>query len=80
MPRPKTNTSRWSLISKTLHKRKVACEGEHEDIEANDRMIQKARDQLQTVQNNFDGIEAGLECLFRSLVQNRVSLLNIISL
>ncbi|RRT53325.1 hypothetical protein B296_00048405 [Ensete ventricosum] len=67
MTRPKTKTSRLSLISKALHKRKMACKGEHEDIEANDRRVQKARDQLQTVQNSFDGIEAGLECLFRSL-------------
>ncbi|CAL9080367.1 unnamed protein product, partial [Musa acuminata var. zebrina] len=81
MPRPKTKTSRWSLISKALHKRKVACEGEHEDIEANDDgRVQKARDQLQILQNSIDEIEAGLECLFRSLVQNRVSLLNILSL
>ncbi|RZR93308.1 hypothetical protein BHM03_00021778 [Ensete ventricosum] len=62
MTRPKTKTSRLSLISKALHKRKMACKGEHEDIEANDRRVQKARDQLQTVQNSFDGIEAGLEC------------------
>ncbi|CAL9071296.1 unnamed protein product [Musa textilis] len=80
MPRPKTKTSRWSLISKALHKRKVACEGEHEDIEANDGRVQKAGDQLQKLQNSIDDIEAGLECLFRSLVQNRVSLLNILSL
>ncbi|CAL9146075.1 unnamed protein product [Musa hybrid cultivar] len=81
MPRPKTKTSRWSLISKALHKRKVACEGEHEDIEANDDgRVPKARDQLQILQKSIDEIEAGLECLFRSLVQNRVSLLNILSL
>ncbi|RRT53148.1 hypothetical protein B296_00012952 [Ensete ventricosum] len=64
MPGPKTKISRWSLISKALHKRKVACEGEHKDIEANDGRVQKARDQLQILQNSIDDIEAGLEYLY----------------
>ncbi|KAG6529731.1 hypothetical protein ZIOFF_011945 [Zingiber officinale] len=36
MPRPKTKANRWSLISNALHKRKIACKDESEDVEAND--------------------------------------------
>ncbi|CAL9127799.1 unnamed protein product [Musa acuminata var. zebrina] len=73
MPRPQGKASRWSLISKALQKRKVACEGEQEEIEDNDGKIQRA-------QNHIEDIETGLECLFRRLIKNRVSLLNIRSL
>ncbi|WOL07251.1 hypothetical protein Cni_G15990 [Canna indica] len=36
--------------------------------------------QLQTIDRNFGDLENGLECLFRRLIRNRVSLLNILSL
>lgn len=75
---PRTKTGRWSLISKALHKRKVACDDEkHGHTEANHGVLQKL--ESQTLQNVED-IEAGLECLFRRLIQNRVTLLNILSL
>ncbi|CAL9774049.1 unnamed protein product, partial [Musa acuminata subsp. burmannicoides] len=80
MPRPQGKASRWSLISKALQKRKVACEGEQEEIEDNDGKIQRAQNQLWTLQNSIEDIETGLECLFRRLIKNRVSLLNILSL
>ncbi|URE17373.1 hypothetical protein MUK42_13496 [Musa troglodytarum] len=80
MPRPQGKASRWSLISKALQKRKVACEGEQEEIEDTDGKIQRAQNQLRTLQNSIEDIETGLECLFRRLIKNRVSLLNILSL
>ncbi|KAG1361046.1 hypothetical protein COCNU_09G005090 [Cocos nucifera] len=97
MARSKRKTSRWSFVSKALHKKKVACE-EHEDIneaEGTDFSfstsyecitckdgvkVQKAQEQLEGLEFNIEGFESGLECIFRKLVQNRVSLLNILSL
>ncbi|XP_019709642.1 uncharacterized protein [Elaeis guineensis] len=40
----------------------------------------RAQNQLQTLNVNFDCLENGLDCLFRQLIQSRVSLLNILSL
>ncbi|URE17214.1 hypothetical protein MUK42_13495 [Musa troglodytarum] len=71
MPRMKTKGRRWSLLSKALHKRRLACEGEHKDVGANDERVW---------QNSIEDIEAELECLFKRLILNRVSLLNILSL
>ncbi|XP_019709549.1 uncharacterized protein [Elaeis guineensis] len=97
MARSKPKSSRWSSVSKALHKKKVACE-EHEDIneaESSDFSfstsyecitckdgvkVQNAQEQLEGLEFNIEGFESGLECLFRQLVQNRVSLLNILSL
>ncbi|KAJ8461577.1 hypothetical protein OPV22_034503 [Ensete ventricosum] len=80
LSKPQSKASRWSLISKALQKRKVGCEGEQEEIEDNGGKIQRAENQLQTLQNSIEDIETGLECLFRRLIKNRVSLLNILSL
>ncbi|WOL13182.1 hypothetical protein Cni_G21955 [Canna indica] len=79
-PGPKTkSSSRWSLISKALHKRKVSCEDKLEDVGANDGEAETAQYQLQTLQSSIEDIEAGLESLFRRVIKNRVSLLNVLS-
>ncbi|RWW56187.1 hypothetical protein BHE74_00037104 [Ensete ventricosum] len=61
MPRMKTKGRRWSLLLKALHKRRVACEGEHKDVGANGERVQKKRYQLRTLQNSIEDIEAELE-------------------
>lgn len=68
MARSRPKASRWSFLSKALHKKQVGCE-EHEDTS-----------HLEALEVTIGDLETGLECLFRRLVQNRVSLLNILSL
>jgi Arabidopsis protein of unknown function len=62
--------SKWSLSSKLLQKRSAAYQGEKRD----DIM------DIATLLVNVEGLDSGLECLFRHLIQCRVSLLNICTL
>jgi hypothetical protein len=56
--------SKWSLVSKSFQKKRVMCEA----------------DQLQGLELGFVDLENRVGTLFRKLVQNRVSFLNILSL
>jgi len=64
-PKGVSKDSRWSIVSKVMRQRKVACEDELEYV-----------NEAETLEH----LGAGLDCLCRQLILNRVSLLNIISL
>ena len=91
----KSKPSRWSLVSKFMQKGVVSCEEKHENVEELENIdfalskISSNRADLETMQIahkglgalevSIEGLDNGLECMFRDLIKTRASLLNIIS-
>lgn len=81
----------WSIISKAMQKRKVACENTHElsfdsslqcilNKDVDDERILQAQEQLMAAEDTIEVVETELQSLLRRLIQCRVSFLNILSL
>ncbi|XP_078173949.1 uncharacterized protein LOC144567656 [Carex rostrata] len=62
--------SKWSLASKLLHKRSAAYKGEKLDGVFD----------ISSLLSNVEGLDSGIDSLFRHLIQCRVSLLNLCTL
>ncbi|XP_077246149.1 uncharacterized protein LOC143886041 [Tasmannia lanceolata] len=93
--RPKQKPSKWSLVSKLMHKGQIICEGEHEvrsEVENADaalsalcsccgeiEMVQMAKKRLEELEQRIGSLEDALECMFKRLIQTRVGLLNILT-
>ncbi|CAL2279831.1 unnamed protein product [Prunus armeniaca] len=91
---PKSQPSSWSLVSKMMQSKKVACEeateiNEFSEVDAalNSLIRHKAskpsaddaHNQLDQLESCIQDQEQGLECLFRQMIKTRVSLLNILN-
>ncbi|KAM0942284.1 hypothetical protein DsansV1_C15g0136631 [Dioscorea sansibarensis] len=85
-------TSKWSIVSKALHKKKVTCldangidfsfNSIYECVSCKDvdgLRAAKAQEELTAMMSSLEGIELELESLYRKLIRNRVSLLNLLS-
>ncbi|GKV23913.1 hypothetical protein SLEP1_g33587 [Rubroshorea leprosula] len=87
-------TSKWSLVSKLIHHTRVESEQEvdanefskvdaalqfiigHKD---NYSQIENVQKKLQNLDSCIQDLEEGIECLFRCLINARVSILNILN-
>ncbi|CAL9160777.1 unnamed protein product, partial [Musa hybrid cultivar] len=85
---PKAKASWWSFASKGMRAtckedlyemRNVDASLRAALIDADAEKVLMVQNQLITIEISFGAVENGLGCLFRRLIQNRVSLLNILS-
>ncbi|KAL5557432.1 hypothetical protein UlMin_039668 [Ulmus minor] len=93
IPSSKAKSSKWSLVSKLMHKGVVACEENQENVHELDNVdvvlskfegsefekMKLAQKRLETLEISINGLESGLGSVFRQLIKTRTSLLNIIS-
>ena len=84
--------TRWSLVSKLMHKVVISCEEKQENVNELESVdvalcrhtsdvekMQIAHKRLVAWESSIEGLENRLECVFRHLIKARTSLLNIIS-
>ncbi|TXG65007.1 hypothetical protein EZV62_012001 [Acer yangbiense] len=90
---PKASSkSGWSLVSKLIHSKRIACEEEESDMNefvkvdaALSTLTSKSdniicvQNQLKELESNIQDLEEGIESLSRHLIKSRVSLLNILN-
>ncbi|KAI9181029.1 hypothetical protein LWI28_010611 [Acer negundo] len=84
----------WTLVSKLIHSKRIACEEEEEETYMNEfakvdaalsTLTSKSdniiflQNQLKELESSVEDLEQGIECLSRHLIKSRVSLLNILN-
>ncbi|XP_039134316.1 uncharacterized protein LOC120271702 [Dioscorea cayenensis subsp. rotundata] len=90
-PSSAQKTSKWSIVSKALHKKKVvdanginfSFNSIYECVsckDVDDLRVVKALDELTAIMSSLEDLEMELEPLYRRLIRKRVSLLNLLCL
>ncbi|KAF9622257.1 hypothetical protein IFM89_030299 [Coptis chinensis] len=95
-----TKAKGWSFVSKLMHTKRVACQGQETDIFGLEELdvalfnivskktskgievmnvVQDVQKQLDMIMSSMQGLDKGLECMYKSIIKTRVSLLNIMS-
>ncbi|XP_058777721.1 uncharacterized protein LOC131651984 [Vicia villosa] len=85
----KSKATKWFKMSKLMHKRTISCEenlNEFQRVDASLRTLlrkgsdvsemQAAHESFEALESAIEGVEKGLESVFRRLVKTRVCLLN----
>ncbi|KAL4303111.1 hypothetical protein GQ457_10G023660 [Hibiscus cannabinus] len=92
-PEAESKTSRWSLVSKLMHQKRVMCEEELKTNEianaeaalrslvksGNMKNVENVQNELQNSEMCIQDLEEGLESFYRRLIKARVTVLNIIN-
>ncbi|KAE8698763.1 putative Eukaryotic translation initiation factor 3 subunit A [Hibiscus syriacus] len=93
-PEAELKSSRWSIVSKLIHKKRVMCEEEEQktneiaNAEAalrsfvksgNTKHIENLQNELRNSETCIPDVEEGLESFFRCLIKARVTVLNILN-
>ncbi|KAK8522268.1 hypothetical protein V6N13_115245 [Hibiscus sabdariffa] len=89
-PEAESKTSRWSLVSKLMHQKRVMCEEEQKTNEiANAEAalrsfvksgnVENVQNELQNSEMCIQDLEEGLESFYRRLIKARVTVLNILN-
>ncbi|KAI8030003.1 hypothetical protein LOK49_LG01G02784 [Camellia lanceoleosa] len=76
-PLGRPRTRKWSLVSKMASGEDLMFYCLERDGEG--ERIERVQGRLEDLNGSIEGIESGLQCLFRHLIRTRVSLLNILS-
>ncbi|KAE8691185.1 putative Eukaryotic translation initiation factor 3 subunit A [Hibiscus syriacus] len=93
-PGTESKLSRWSLVSKFMHQKRVMCEEKEQQANeivkaeatlcsfiksGNMKHVENAQNELQNSEMCIQDLDHGLESFFRRLIKARVTVLNILS-